>query len=326
MRTHQIAALLTGALLLTGCGSGQIGDTGGAATDPGNERLVLITGMRGEPFYVSMECAAEAEAAAQGYELNAQAPERFEQAEQSQILGSAISTRPGAVIIAPTDDQALAAPLRQAKNNGIQVVEVDTALADRSIAVSSLSSDNYAGGRLAARTLAELTAGRPGSVLALNTKAGTSTTDARVAGFEDEIREHHPHLTLLPSQYTDNEPATAAQVVSATLGAHPDLVGVFGSNLNTGEGAATALANAGRSGDVPLVGFDASPKQVEDLRNGRVQALIAQDPARIGREGVRRAIAAIKGEPVERETKTPMIALTRDTMDEQSEFFYRSRC
>ncbi|GGI72775.1 sugar ABC transporter substrate-binding protein [Saccharopolyspora subtropica] len=325
MRTHRIALALGTALLLAGCGSGQIGDTGGGQTDPNNKNLALITGMRGEPFYVSMECAAQQEAAAQGYQLNAQAPEKFEQAEQSQILGSVVSTRPGAVIIAPTDDKALAAPLQQAKNNGIQVVEVDTALQDRSIAVASLSSDNYAGGKLAAQTLAHLVGGRSGSVLALNTKAGTSTTDERAKGFEEEIAKH-PNLRLLPTQYTDNEPATAAQIVSATLAANPDLVGVFGTNLNTGEGAATALANAGRSGQVQLVGFDTSPKQVEDLRNGRVQALIAQNPARIGQEGVRRAIAAIKGQPVERETRTEMIAITRDNMDQQSQYFYKSHC
>ncbi|WP_372495594.1 ABC transporter substrate-binding protein [Saccharopolyspora soli] len=325
MRMHKTVLALGAALLLAGCGSGQIGDTGGGQTDPNNKNLALITGMRGEPFYVSMECAAQQEAAAQGYQLNAQAPEKFEQAEQSQILGGIVSTKPGALIIAPTDDKALAAPLQQAKNNGIKVVEVDTALEDRSIAVTSLSSDNYAGGQLAAQTLVQLVGGRTGSVLALNTKAGTSTTDERAKGFEEEIAKH-PNLKLLPTQYTENEPATAAQIVSSTLAANPDLVGVFGTNLNTGEGAATALSNAGRSGQVQLVGFDASPKQVDDLRNGRVQALIAQNPGKIGQEGVKRAIASIKGQPVERETKTEMIAITRDNMDQQAQYFYKSHC
>lgn len=321
----KVMVVLAAGALLAGCGSGQIGDGGGAATDPGNKNLALLTGMRGEPFYVSIECAAKEAAAAAGYELNAQAPEKFEQAEQAQLLNGVVSSRPGAVIIAPTDDKALATPLQQAKDNGVQVVEVDTALEDRSIAVSSLSSDNHAGGVLAAQTLAELVGDRPGSVLALNTKAGTSTTDERARGFEEEIAKH-PNLKLLPTQYTENEPATAAQIVSATLAANPDLVGVFGTNLNTGEGAGTALANAGRSGQVQLVGFDASPKQVDDLRSGRVQALIAQNPAEIGREGVNRAIAAIKGEPVERETKTDMIALTRDSMEQQTQHFYRATC
>ena len=91
-------------------------------------------------------------------------------------------------------------------------------------------------------------------------------------------------------------------------------------------GAGTALANAGKSAKVQLVGFDASPKQVEDLRAGRVQALIAQDPGQIGRQGVDQAIAAIKGEPVQRETKTKMIPITKDDMQQQKQYFYKSEC
>ena len=197
----KVMVVLAAGTLLAGCGSGQIGDGGGGTTDPGNKDLALLTGMRGEPFYVSIECAAKDAAAAAGYRLNAQAPEKFEQAEQAQLLNGVVSSRPGAVIIAPTDDKALATPLQQAKDNGVQVVEVDTALEDRSIAVSSLSSDNHAGGVLAAQTLAELVGGRPGSVLALNTKAGTSTTDERARGFEEEIAKHpnpvsYTHMTL----------------------------------------------------------------------------------------------------------------------------------
>lgn len=321
MRRTTIALALATTFVLTACGTGQIGDGGGTRSDS----LALITGMRGEPFYVSIECAAKEQAAKAGVELNAQAPEQFEQAEQARILNSMAGAQPGAIIIAPTDDKALATPLQQAKDNGVEIVEVDTALQDRSIAKASLSSDNYAGGQLAARTLADLVGGKEGSVLALNTKAGTSTTDARAQGFEDEIARHG-NLSLLRTQYTKNEPATAAEIVSATLSAHPDLVGVFGTNLNTGEGAATALANADKSGEVALVGFDASPKQVEDLRAGRVQALIAQDPATIGREGVNRAIAALEGKPVDRETKTDMIALTQDNMREKAQYFYKSHC
>lgn len=320
-----VAVLSVSALAVTGCATGQIGDSGGNGTNPANKKLGLITGMRGEPFYVSLRCAAADEARKAGYELNAQAPKQFDAAEQTQILSGMTATKPGAILISPNDDTAMANPLKQATNNGIKVIEVDTSLVDRSIASSTLSSNNVEGGRKAARTLAKLVGDRQGSVLALNTKAGTSTTDARAKGFEEEIAKH-PNLKLLRTQYTKNEPATAAQIVSSTMAAHPDLVGVFATNLNTGEGAGTALANAGKSGDVQLVEFDASPKQVEDLRNGRVQALIAQDPGQIGREGVRRAIAAITGKQVVRETKTNLISITKDNMGQHKRYFYKSEC
>ncbi|WP_367136003.1 ABC transporter substrate-binding protein [Saccharothrix sp. HUAS TT1] len=321
MSTRTVA-LVSAALLLTACGGGQIGDTGGAVDA---KKLVLIPGVTAEPFYTSVECGVREAAAAAGYQVDVQAPAKFDATMQTPIVTGVLADKPGAVLIAPTDDKAMAGPLRQLKDAGIKVVEVDTRLEDTSIAESTVSSDNEQGGRLAARTLAELVGGRSGSVLVLNTKAGTSTTDARAAGFEEEVREH-PNLEYIGQQYTDNEPDQAASKVTATLAANPDLIGVFATNLNTGEGAATGLRNAGRTGVVNLVGFDASPKQVEDLRVGAVQALIAQDPATIGRTGVEQAVAALEGEPVRRDVKTDLVALTKAGMEADSEYFYKQKC
>ncbi|MEU5693666.1 ABC transporter substrate-binding protein [Actinosynnema sp. NPDC020468] len=315
----RVLALLA-VLVLTACGGGQIGDTGGTAA---KKKLVLIPGVAAEPFYISMECGFREAAEAKGYEVDVQAPAKFDATLQTPIVSGVLADKPAGVLIAPTDDKALAGPMRQLKDAGIKVVEVDTRLEDTSVAASTISSDNEQGGRLAARTLADLVGGKPGSVLVLNTKAGTSTTDARAKGFEDEITKY-PDLKYVGQQYTDNEPDQAASKVTATLAANPDLVGVFATNLNTGEGAATGLRNAGRTGAVNLVGFDASPKQVQDLKSGVVQALIAQDPATIGRTGVEQAVAAIEGGSVRRDVQTELVALTKDKADEK--YFYRQKC
>lgn len=315
-------ALVSAAVLLTACGGGQIGDTGGSGDA---KRMVLIPGVAAEPFYISMECGFREAASAAGYSVDVQAPAKFDSTLQTPIVTGVLANKPGAVLIAPTDDKAMAGPVRQLADAGIEVVEVDTRLEDTSIAVSTVSSNNEQGGRLAAETLARLVGGKSGSVLVLNTKAGTSTTDARAAGFEDEVKKY-PNLRYVGQQYTDNEPDQAASKVTATLAANPDLIGVFATNLNTGEGAATGLRNAGKTGAVNLVGFDASPKQVTDLRSGAVQALIAQDPATIGRTGVEQAVAALEGREVRREIETDLVALTRDDMDANAEFFYKQRC
>ena len=313
------------ALLVAGCGSGTIGGGGGGdAAAPANKNLVLMPGVKAEPFYISMECGAMEAAASLGYQLTTQAPDRFEAALQTPIVTGVQATLPAGVLIAPTDDVALANPMSQLKTAGIKVVEVDTRLQDESVALSTVSSNNEQGGMLAAQTVAQLI-GEQGKVLVLNTKAGTSTTDARARGFEQEIAKF-PGITYLGQEYTDNEPSVAAQKVSATLSSDPDLAAVFATNLNTGEGAATGLRNAGRTDQVRLVGFDASPNQVEDLRSGEVSALIAQDPATIGRQGVQQVVAAIEGRPVEREIQTDLIAITQADMEAQSQHFYRTAC
>jgi len=322
--TAAVAAAL--ALLAAGCGSsGTIGEgSGGEAEAPANKNLVLMPGVKAEPFYISMQCGAEEEAAKLGYQLDTQAPDQFEAALQTPIVTGVLATRPAGVLIAPTDDVALANPMTQLKDAGIKVVEVDTRLQDQSVALSTVSSNNEQGGRLAAQTVAQLI-GDQGKVMVLNTKAGTSTTDARAKGFEEEIA-NHPGITYVGQEYTDNQPSVAAQKVSAKLSSDPDLAAVFATNLNTGEGAATGLRNAGKTGQVQLVGFDASPNQVEAMRSGEVAALIAQDPATIGRQGVDQVVAAIEGRPVQREIQTDLIAITQADMDSKSQYFYKTAC
>lgn len=314
-----VGVAVTAAAVLAGCG-GSVNNSGGTNA----KKLVLIPGVANEPFYISMQCGAQAEAKKLGYSLDTQAPTQFDASLQTPIVTGVIATKPGAILIAPTHATAMAAPIKQAKDAGIKIIEVDTALQDQSVALSSISSDNVKGGTLAAQTLSKLV-GDKGSMLVINTKAGTSTTDQRAQGFTDELK-NHPGMTSLGVQYNNNDAATAAQIVTATLSAHPDLAGIFATNLSSAEGAATGLRDAGKLGQVKIVGFDASPQQVQDLKGGVIQALIAQDPATIGVDGVDQADAALTGKTVTRHIQTDMVSITQADMDANSKYFYKSKC
>ncbi|MFJ7218498.1 ABC transporter substrate-binding protein [Amycolatopsis sp. NPDC098790] len=323
-----MGAVVSAAALLTACGSGTVGQTGSGdsqANSAGSKKLALIPGVQAEPFYISLQCGAEAEAKKLGYELTTQAPQKFDAAMQTQLVNALGSNPPAGLLIAPTDDTAMLAPIQQVKARGAKIVEVDTSLKDTSVAASSVSSDNASGGKLAAQTMAKLAAGKSGSVLVLDTIAGTSTTAARAKGFEDELK-NTPNLKSIGVQFTQNEPEQAAAKVTAALSSTPDLIGVFATNLNTGEGAATGLRNAGKVGAVNLIGFDASPSEVEGLKNGQYQALIAQDPASIGTQGVQQAVAAIEGKPVTRNLTAELHSITKADMDANSQYFYKQSC
>ncbi len=331
MRTTKFVATTTAmaaVLVLSACGTGQVGQDGsdGGQPDPGNKRLALVPGVQNEPFYISMQCGAEAEAKALGYTVDTNAPQKFDATLQEPIVTGLGADKPAALLIAPTDDVAMTEPIRQVKDLGVKIVEVDTSLQDRSLAVSTITSNNEQGGKLAAQTLAELAGDKKGSVLVLDTIAGTSTTNARAKGFFAELKNHPNLKPAGDAQFTQNEPDQAASKVTAALAATPDLIGIFATNLNTGEGAATGLRNAGRTGAVSLVGFDASPSEVDGLRSGDFQALIAQDPATIGKEGVRQAVAALKGEPVKRDIEAPLVAITKENMDQNEKYFYKTSC
>jgi ribose transport system substrate-binding protein len=326
MRRRWLLGLAALALALAACGGDDDGG-GGAGSAEKQYKLTLIQGVKGDQFYVTMQCGAQEAARAAGATLDVAAPDEFDASLQTPVVNAVVAKKPDAILVAPTDTQAMIPPLTQAKQAGIKLVFVDTTTENGAeLAESEIASDNEEGGREAARTLAELTGGK-GSVLVINVKPGISTTDARAKGFEDEIKKT-PGLKYIGQEYSNDKPEIAASKATAALAAHPDLVGIFGTNLFSAEGAATGLRSAGATKKVKVVGFDAGPKQVEDLEQGIVQALIAQKPADIGRAGVEQAIAALKGESVQKKIGTGFVVVTKENMNspDVEPFLYKSSC
>ena len=309
-----IAALVTAA----GCGS-----SGGGG---GKKSLALIAGVKGDEFYITMKCGAQAEAAKKGVNLSFQGPDQFDASLQTPIVNAVAAKKPDAILIAPTDTKALFAPIKQASQNS-KIVLVDTTLDDASMAVSQIASNNLEGGQAAGKTLSQLIGSAGGKVMVMSVKPGISTTDLRAQGFKQAIQSL-PALKDIGVQYDNDDPAKAASIVSATLSKNPDLKGIFATNLFSAEGAATALRQRGLLGKVKIVGFDAGPKQVEDLKSGVVQALIAQKPAEIGADGVDQALNALDGKPATKKIGTGFVVVTKQNMNDPnvSKFLYKSSC
>ncbi|MCK6065844.1 MULTISPECIES: ABC transporter substrate-binding protein [Microbacterium] len=314
------------ALVLAGCSSdgGNAGGSGGGSGDDGY-KIAFVQGVAGDEFYISMECGIKEAAEAAGATVSVQGPEKFDPTLQKPLVDSVVASKPDALLVAPTDVTAMAAPIQAAADAGIKVVLVDTTLEDPSMAVSQISSDNEGGGAAAFDAIKEA---HPdgGKVLVVSIDPGISTSDARAAGFEAAAAEDE-NFEFLGIQYSHNEPATAAEIVTAALQKDPDIVGIFAANLFAAEGTATGVQQAGKTGDVTIVGFDAGPAQVEQLRGGIVQALVAQEPATIGKDGVEQAIAALEGETVEEKIQTGFTIITQDNIDgEGADAAYRSSC
>lgn len=332
-----LMAILT--LLLAACGGEAADDQAQEPVDGGTQEageqadggqeydVTLVPGVIGDEFYVSMECGALEAAEELGVNLEVQGAESFDPTLQTPVLEAVIASQPDAILIAPTDTTAMQAPIQQAVDAGITVVLVDTTLDDPSIAASAIASDNMEGGRMAADALAEQI-NEEGVVMVINVNPGISTTDQRQQGFEEAIAEYE-NIEYLGTEFSENEPARAAEIVAATLAAEPDLNGIFGTNLFSAEGSATGVRNAGPEGeDIRIVGFDAGPAQIDQLEEGQVQALIVQKPLEIGRMGVEQAVAALNGDQVEAEITTDFVTATQDNLDdpEIEPFLYRSSC
>lgn len=288
--------------------------------------IAFIPGVGGDAYYGSVQCGIEKAAAEQGATVNTQAPSSFDPAAQIPILETMIAQKPDAIVIAPTDSQALFAPLKRATEEGIKVVLVDTTLADTSIAESAVSSDNVAAGRVAAERLVDLLDGRKGSVMTVNLSAGVTTTDDRERGFAEGIKA--AGLTYLGQQYSDNSVQKADQIVAAALLSNPDLVGVFSTAAFNTEGAVAAIRAAGRSQDVVVVGFNANPPGIEQLKRKQVAAQVVLKPYDSGYQAGLQALNALDGKPVEKTILTTATVATADNLEdpEVARYVYSFTC
>jgi ABC-type sugar transport system substrate-binding protein len=290
--------------------------------------MELIVGTKSDDFYVTMECGAEAEAKKLGVKLTVTGPATFSIPEQKPLIDAAAVTRPDALIVAPTDSAALNPDLLRVQRTGTKIIFVDTSSADQAIGLSRISSDNAAGGRLAADTLGSLLGGK-GTVAVISVAKGVSTTDARIAGFEAEMAAKFPGIKLLPEQNDDADSVgTATSFIEGDITANPALNGAFAANVITAEGAASGIAHAGKTGKVKLATFDADATQMTMMHAGTIQLAIAQEPALEGSDGVQQALNAIEGKPVKKNIATQLIAVTPANMNSSTikPYIYASSC
>lgn len=315
----------------TGAGSGASGGSSSSSSSSAAAKkynLELIVGTKDDNFYVTMECGAQAEARKLGMGITVNGPADFTVSEQKPLIDDAMTTKPDALLVAPTDTSALDPDLQQVQSNGTKLVFVDTSSSNTSLGVSRITSDNAEGGKMAADNLGSAIGGK-GTVAVVSVKRGTSTTDARVQGFQQEMAAKYPNVKLLPVHYDDQDSSTvAASDIGGDISAHPDLGGVFAANVITAEGAATAVKSAGKSGTIKVAAFDAEPAEIAAVQAGTIQMLVAQDPTAEGQDGVDQAVNSLEGKSVQASITSPLMVITKQNVNSSDvkPFIYVSSC
>ena len=310
-------------LTMLGAGAAVAG-TGGL-TLPANaaakkHTFALVPGLTTDAFYITMHRGAQAAADALGQTLLFQGASEWNVTLQVPVLEAVIARKPDAILIAPTDKVQLVEPLKKAADAGIAVFCVDTFIGngvfqtgagDADFPFSYIASDNILGGRIAARALAK-SIGDKGKVYVSNVKPGVSTTDQREEGFKAEIKENHPNIEVLETQFNDDDANKAASQFQSVYARNSDLVGVFGANLFSALGAANGVQQAGQTGKVKVVAFDAPTSIIDNLKSGLVDLAIAQHPAEIGYYGVVSAYAHLTGQSIPTSIGTGFTVITKD--------------
>ncbi len=243
-----------------------------------------------DPFYFTMEKGAKAKAEELGVELIVgEFPKAWGPEYQVPILKALIARGDiDLLFTAPTSTEALIPILKEIYDSGIPIITVDTYLGDGdyskpskySFPLSYIGTDNFLGGQVVAGALAVLLGGK-GKVFLENTNPDVSSVMGRENGFRAGLKIF-PDMELVGVEYSLDLQETAAAQVSAALQKDPDIVGVFGVNVFSAQGAYQAVASAGLVGAVKIVTWDATQTLIEALRKGEIDLILAQMPAEMG--------------------------------------------
>jgi len=280
-----------------------------------NYKVTLVVGQNNDPFFVTMANGASAEAKALGITFDWQGPPSYDPSLQIPILNSVLASKPQFLIVSPTDANALVAPLKEFGAAGIPVINTDTDVADTSVRLGLITSDNKVGGKLSAQELAKIL-NNTGKVALLCVPPGITTGADRKAGFEAEIATVSGIEYVGSQIYNGSDVTDATRVMNAILVQQPDLAGVVACDGIAGLGAATAIKSAGKAGQIKLVTFDAGPDLVAALKAGTISALMIQKSVDIGAMAIDDAVRYLNGDKsIAPETLVPFLVGTADNID-----------
>jgi len=242
--------------------------------------------------------------------------------EQINIVESAIDRGVKAIVLAPSDTQALIPVIEKAKAAGIPVIIIDSLLeGPEDNYVSFLATDNYAAGEACAKRLIEEveanTGSDSGNIAVMSYVAGVGSEIGRVGGFKDYIAANS-NLVVVTTQYSNADMPTALDQTTNVLQANPDLVGIFGANEPTAIGMGRAIEQAGLAGTIAAIGFDGNSVLAEMVVNGTLQAIAVQSSYNMGYLGVKTAYeVAFEGKTVEHFVDTGFIMVDANNIDSE---------
>lgn len=237
---------------------------------------------------------------------------------QISVLESFLAERYDGVLLSPLDAKALVKPVQAAVANGTPVVLFDSGLAGGDESWSSyIATDNDAGGRLAAREMARMLAGK-GRVWVFPYMVGSESTEQRERGFLDEMKRHPGIQVVLSDRHGGPDESKAVEVAESVLASMgTELEGVFCSNEPCTSGFLTVLERDPRrlADKLVVIGFDSGAKINQALRSGLLEGTVLQDPVAIGYESVRALHAVLSGAKIDKRVSTRQALATPANMD-----------
>ncbi|MDP5253144.1 MULTISPECIES: ribose ABC transporter substrate-binding protein RbsB [unclassified Vibrio] len=268
------------------------------------DTMAIVLSTLNNPFFVTMKEGAEKKAEQLGYNLIVLDSQNDPSKELSNVEDLTIRGVK-AILINPTDSDAVSNAIRLANRSNIPVLTLDRG-ASRGDVVSHIASDNVSGGEMAGKFIIEKV-GQKAKVIQLEGIAGTSAARERGEGFMKAVKGSE--LDLVASQPADFDRTKGLNVMENLLAGNPDVQAVFAQNDEMALGALRAVKAAGK--DVMIVGFDGTKDGIAAVERGQLGATIAQQPDMIGALGVEIADKVLKGEQVANNVPVPLKVISQ---------------
>ncbi len=287
---------------------------------PAKSKLIIAVIPKGTThvFWKSVEAGAVQAGNELGVEIRWKGPiKENDRAQQIQIVQQFVSEGVDGIVLAPLDDEALQAPCRAAMDKGIPVVIFDSALkgALGKDYLSFVATDNRKGGMLGGEEMVYLLA-KSGRAALLRYQVGSASTTERENGFLDTIAKSPAIEVIVSNRYGEATVGEAMQTCENMIDILRQANGVFTPNESTTVAMYNTLQRHGLAGRVRFVGFDASETLVTALKDGAIDALVVQNPTKMGYLGVKTVVAHIRGEKIEPRIDTGVAVVTRKNMND----------
>ncbi len=236
-------------------------------------------------------------------------------AGQVALVENAVNRKVAAIVLAPSDPEALVPAIRKAWEAHIPVILIDSAAADsgKTYYQSFLATDNNHAGELCAQALIDKI-GTTGKIAIMSYTAGSGSEIGRVGGFRKYI-ESHSKLQIVGPFYSNSQMGTALNQTTDVLAAHPDLKGIFGANEPTAIGMGRALVQSGKAGKVVAIGFDGNADLQGFIKDGTLDAIAVQSAYQMGALGVQTAVDVIDHKTVPKFRDTGVVMVTKGNID-----------
>jgi ribose transport system substrate-binding protein len=295
--------MFTRRTILTAVSAAALMATAGMANAADKMYIPLISKGFQHQFWQAVKAGADKAATEFGVEVTFEGPDTEAQVDkQIDMLSAALAKHPAAIGFAALDSQAAIPLLKKAQEEKIPVIAFDSGV-DSDIPVTTTSTDNVAAAALAADKMAEMIGDAGKVALVVHDQTSRTGIDRR-DGFVDEMKKKHPNVEIVDIQYGAGDQLQSTEITKSIIAANPDLKGIFGANEGSALGVVNGVKESNMVGKIIVIGYDSGKGQKQAIMDGVMAGAITQNPVGIGYETVKAAVAAVKGEPVEKHIDT----------------------